>query len=202
MLLDGEGEGEEHLYVLLDVLGGFGASFFVGVDGVFAVFGLFEDPGGVEAEVDADVTVLLEGGVVEGGAEAEDADGGGRGLPEEVEFCAFDGLRCLGEPEVPLHLELVGGVLVEEFGGFGDSVVNDGGGGVFIFRGAGIKDELALIDRGLGEADRIGSGGGDAGQAGDAGELTHDRDERGGERGKTEVGEPEGEIELIGHEYS
>ena len=199
VFFDGEGEGEEHLDVLLDVFGGFGAGLFVGVEEVLAVFGFVEDPGRVEAEVDTDVAVLLEGGVIEGGAEAEDADRGWRRLPEEVEFCAFDLFRRFRKPEIPLHLELVGGVLVEEFGGFGYGVVDDGGGGVCGLRGARVEDELALVDGGLGKADRVGGGRGDARKAGDAGELTHDRDERGWERGETEVGEPEGKVELIGH---
>ncbi len=77
MFFDGEGEGEEFFDVLLDVPGGVFVEFFF-VEG-------FGEPGGIEAEVDADVAVLLEAGVVELGAEAEDADGGGLELPEGVE---------------------------------------------------------------------------------------------------------------------
>jgi len=49
----------------------------------------FGEPRGVEAEVDADVAVLFEAGVVELGAEAEDADGGRLELPESVEGGGF-----------------------------------------------------------------------------------------------------------------
>ena len=60
---------------------------WVGLEGV--VFeDVFEGPGGIEAEVYADVAVLFEAGVVEVGAEAEDADGGGAELPERVELDA------------------------------------------------------------------------------------------------------------------
>ena len=77
VFFDREGEGEEHLDVLLDVFGG----VFVEV----LVFEGFGEPGSVEAEVDADVAVLFEAGVVELGAEADDSDGGGLELPEGVE---------------------------------------------------------------------------------------------------------------------
>ena len=62
---------------MLDVFGGGRVEFFV--------FEGFGEPWGVEAEVDADVAVLFEAGVVELGAEADDADGGGLELPEGVE---------------------------------------------------------------------------------------------------------------------
>ncbi len=64
------------------MFGGLGAGFFVVPD-----FFLVENPGGVEAEVDADVAVLLEGGVVEFGAEGEELYGFGAALPEAVEAC-------------------------------------------------------------------------------------------------------------------
>ena len=76
VFFDGEGKGEEHLDVLLDVLGGVCVEVLV-VEG-------FGKPGSVEAEVDADVAVLFEGGFVELGPEANDADGGGLPLPEGV----------------------------------------------------------------------------------------------------------------------
>ena len=78
VFFDGEGKSQELLYVLLNVLGGVFVELFV-VEG-------FGEPGGVEAEIDADVAVLLEAGVVELGAEAEDADGGGAELPEGIEL--------------------------------------------------------------------------------------------------------------------
>ncbi len=73
MFFDGEGEGEEHFYVLLDALDGLfvvaelgvgfvvdaGIGVAVGVEAV--VFEGVEDPGGVEAEVYADVAVLFVG---------------------------------------------------------------------------------------------------------------------------------------------
>jgi hypothetical protein len=45
------------------------------------VFEGFEDPGGVEAEVDQQVAVLLVAGDIEVGAEAEDVDGVGAQAP-------------------------------------------------------------------------------------------------------------------------
>ena len=139
VFLDGEGEGEEHFDVLLDALDGLlvvaelGVSFVVAGVGVAVVFEaiVFEDgwiervkdPGGVEAEVDADVAVLFEAGVVEAGAEAEDADGAGFVAPEGVELgVGGGGGGDVGGPEVPLHLELDGHVVVEVLGGFGDGV--------------------------------------------------------------------------------
>jgi hypothetical protein len=178
---------------LLDVLGGSFVEFLV-IEG-------FGEPWGVEAEVDADVAVLFEGGVVELGAEAEDADGRGLELPEGVEGGGFGDLRGaeVGGPELPAHLELVGHVVVELFGGLGDGVFDDGGGGVF---GAVVVDVDALVGGGLGEADGIGRGCGDAGVFADEGELTHDRDHGRGEGVEAEVGEPEAKVELIGHRNS
>src|SRR5712691_10140498 len=62
VFFDGESEGQKHLYILLNVFGGIFVELFV--------FEGFGEPGGVEAEVDADMAVLFEGGVVELGAEA------------------------------------------------------------------------------------------------------------------------------------
>ena len=76
VFFDRKGEGEEHLDVLLDVFGGVFVEVLV-VEG-------FGEPRGVEAEVDADVPVLLEGSIVEAGTEADDFDGGGLALPEGV----------------------------------------------------------------------------------------------------------------------
>ena len=155
VFFDGEGEGEEHLDVLLDVFGGVCVEVLV--------FEGFGEPGSVEAEVDADVAVLFVGGVVEVGAEAEDADGGGFELPEGVELrLRFgwlpDGVG-VGGPELPAHLELVGHVVVELLGGFGYGVFDDGGGGVF---GAVVVDVEALVGGGFVEADGVDGGGGDA----------------------------------------
>jgi hypothetical protein len=135
VLLDGEGEGEQHLDVFLDVAGG-----------GLVELGVFQKPGGVEAEVDADVAVLVEAGVVELGAEAEDADGGGLLLPGGVEAAGFEGVGGVvddGGPELPLHLELVGHVVVELLGGLGDGGFDEGVGGVF---GALVVDVDALVD--------------------------------------------------------
>jgi hypothetical protein len=192
VLFDGEGEGEEHLDILLDVLGG-------AVVEVLVVYG-FGEPGGVEAEVDADVAVLFEGGVVESGAEAEDSDGGGLPLPEGVEANGFEvgvdadasiaGLRIngFGGPELPTHLELVGGVVVELLGGLSHGVFDDGFGG---FLGAIVVDVEALVGGGFVEADGVGAGGRYTGVSADEGELAHDRDEGRGEVLEAEVGEPE-----------
>jgi hypothetical protein len=207
VFLDREGEGEKHFDVLLDVFGG-------GFVELFVFEGLGE-PRRVEAEVDADVAVLVEAGVVEGWAEAEDADGGGLKLPDRIETGEFGvdvgvgiatgtgvaGIK-LGGPEVPAHLELVGGVVVELFGGLGDGVFDDGGGGVAAFFGAIIGDVDSLVGGGFGEADGIGGGCGDPLFATDEGELAHDRDESRGEGVEAEVGKPEAKVELIGHEDS
>ena len=153
---------------------------FCGVVVEFLVFESFCEPGGVEAKVDADVAVLFEAVVVELGAKAEDFDSGGLGFPEGVEgsgFCDLIG-GCVGSPELPAHLELVGHVVVELLGGLGDGVFDDGGGGVF---GAVVVDVDALVGGGFGEADGIDAGGGDAGVPADGGELAHDRDHRCGE---------------------
>ena len=80
VFFDGEGEGQKHLYILLNVFGGVFVELFV--------FEGFGEPGGVETEVDADVAVLFEAGVVELGAEAEDFDGGGLELPRIVQAMA------------------------------------------------------------------------------------------------------------------
>lgn len=136
------------------------------------------------------MAVLLEGGVVETGAEAEDANGRGLTLPEGVEcggLCDLNGAG-VGRPEIPAHLELVGGVFVELLGGLGYGVFDEGGGGLF---GAVIVDVETLIGGGLVEADGVGAGGPDARVAADEGELAHDRDECRGEALETEVGEPE-----------
>ena len=195
----GEGEGEEHFDVLLDAL--LGEGFEVGgglVGGEVFEGDVVEDPWRVESEVDADVAVLLKGGVVEAGAEAEEADGGGLELPEWVEA----GVGVGGEvwrPEVPAHFELVGHVVVELLGGFGDGVFDEGVGGIF---GAVVGDVDALVGGGFSEADGVYGGSGDTlglGAAADAGKLVQDGDERGGERLKAEVGEPEAKVELIGH---
>jgi hypothetical protein len=76
VFLDRESEGEEHLDVLLDAFLGEGFEVFVFKE-VFVVERFIHDPGGVEAEVDSDVSVLVEAGVIELGTEAEDADRSG-----------------------------------------------------------------------------------------------------------------------------
>jgi hypothetical protein len=175
VLLYGEGEGQQHLDVFLDVAGG----------------------GLVELGVFADVAVLVEAGVVELGAEAEDADGGGLLLPGGIEAAGFFGgfVEDRG-PELPLHLELVGHVVVELLGGFGDGGFDEGVGGLL---GALVVDVDALVDGGLGEAEGVGRGDGDALVSADERELAHDADERFGQRGEAEVRIPETEIKLIGH---
>ena len=107
--------------------------------------------------------------------------------------------RRFGEPELPAHLELVGHVVVELLGGFGDGVFDDGGRGVF---GAVVVDVDALVGGGFGEADGVDGGGGDAIVSADEGELAHDRDQGRGEGVEAEVGEPEAKVELIGHRDS
>ena len=118
VLFDGEREGEELFDVLLDFLGGVDVEIFV-----------FEYPGGVEAEVYADVAVLFVAAVVEVGAEADDADFGGFQFPDGVE-AGFFGCGGVGCPEGPAHFELVGGVVVELVGGFGYGGFDGGAVGV------------------------------------------------------------------------
>ena len=188
VLLDGEGEGEQHLDVFLDVAGG-----------GLVELGVLEEPRGIEAEVDADVAVLIEAGIVELGAETQDADGGGLLLPGGVEtagFKRFGGFVDDGGPELPLHLELVGHVVVELLGGFGDGGFDEGVGGLL---GAFVVDVDALVDGGLGEAEGIGRGDGDALVSADEGELAHHADQGFGQRVEAEVRVPETEIKLIGH---
>ena len=138
---------------------GVGVWIAVGVEAV--VFGGVEGPGGVEAEVYADVAVLFVAGVFEVGAEADDADGAGFEAPEGVELglggCGGGDVGC---PECPAHLELDGHVVVEVLGGFGDGVFDDGTLGVGVFLGAGVVDVEALVGGGLGEGDGIDGGGG------------------------------------------
>jgi len=154
----------------------------------------FGEPGCVEAEVDADVAVLVEAGVVKFGAETEDTDSGGLELPEGIERDGFvlgidvvlgvgfgiDGGVVgvgFGGPEVPAHLELVGHVVVKLFGGLGDGSFDDGGGGILVFFGAVVVDVDALVGGSFGEADRVDGGGCDALFSTNKGELAHDRDE-------------------------
>lgn len=73
VFFDREREGEEHLYILLNVFGGIFVEIFL--------FEGFGEPGSVETEVDADVAVLFEAVVIKPRSEAEDFDGGGLGLP-------------------------------------------------------------------------------------------------------------------------
>ena len=196
VLFDGEGEGEEFFDVLLNAPGG------LFVEGL--VLCAFEGPGCVEAEVDADVAVLFVAAEVEVGAEADDADADGLEAPGGVE-AGGGGFR---DPEAPAHFELVGGVVVELLGGFGDCVFGEGGvglGGVAAF----VVDVDALVDGGFCPVDGIGAGSGDAGElglsaafTGDGDELTEHADERVGQGLETEVREPEAEVELVGHEVN
>jgi len=102
----------------------------------------------------------------------------------------------IGHPEVPLHLELVGHVVVELLRGFGDGVLDDG---VLGGLGAVVVDVDALVDGGLCETDGVDAGCCDAFFTADERELTQDGDERRRQRVEAEVREPEAEIELIGH---
>lgn len=149
------------------------------------------------------MSVLLEAGVVEVGAEAEDADGGGLELPESVEV--HEGVVVVvlvdvgvgsgggwgvvfGDPELPSHLELVGHVVVELLGGFGYGVFDDG---VLGFLGAVVVDVDALVGGGFVESDGVDAGCGDSFFSADKGELAHDRGEFFGKRFEAEVGKPE-----------
>src|SRR5208283_4771172 len=82
VFLHQEGEGEEFFDVLLDVdLRGLVEGLVFG--GLLRRIGgrWVRDPGGVDAEVDQEVAVLLVSGDVEARAEAEDADGVGAQPP-------------------------------------------------------------------------------------------------------------------------
>ncbi len=147
VLLNQEGEGEEFFDILLDVYLGFFVERIV-LGGVGFVVG---DPGGVEAEVDEQVAVLLVSGVVKVGAEAEDAYGVGAKFPWGVAIAegrlvevwvgglgvevvdvasvvqsAIGGVRLIERPELPAHLEFVGHVVVELLGGFPDGGFDGG----------------------------------------------------------------------------
>ncbi len=115
------------------------------------------------------------------------------------------GIR-FGDPEAPAHLELVGGVVVELLGGFGDGGFGEAGVGVGGF-GAVVVDVNTLVDGGFGPVDGIRGGGGDAGElgmgaglAGDDDELAQDADEGVGQGLEPEVRKPEAQIKLVGHE--
>lgn len=182
-------KGKEHFDILLDM-------FRCGFIELF-VFEVFGEPWGVEAEVDADVAVLVEAGVVELWPEAEDANGRGLLTPERIESCGtgfgleitdWGGVLDVWSPELPTHLELVGGVFVELLGGFGYGVLDDGGFGVAAFFGTVVVDVDALVGWRFGEAERIGGGGYDAlgfgrgaGRCADGGELAHNRNQSGGQ---------------------
>lgn len=181
MLLHTEDEGEQDLDVLRETL------FAVFVKVVF-----FLHEGCVQAEVDADVAVLLEGRVVELRAEAGDLDRCGLQLPGSVQaFAGDDGL-----PQLPLHLKLVGGVVVQAFGRFGDGVLCQG---LFAGFGTVVEHEDALEDGRLIPSQRDGGRDADAIVAADLAELLQDGDELLRQGSETEVWEPEAEIELICH---
>jgi hypothetical protein len=178
--------------------------------------------------VDQEVSVLLVTGDVEAGAESENADGLGAQPPivvGEVEGGGIEigvgvvlvaaggeakgaecGIVALLGPELPVHLELVGHVVVELLGGFGDGGVDefvgcfDGGidwdGGVEVGRGR--LDVDALVGGRLGEVNGIGGGSGDTLGA-DQCKLAQDAGKRGGKGLQAEVGIPEAEIEAVCH---
>jgi hypothetical protein len=200
VFFDGQGEGQEHFDILLNVFGGDVVEFFV--------FEGFGEPWGVEAEVDTDVSILLEGGIVKLGAEAEDADGRRLKLPDGIEAGGFEagievdgGIRglevdALGGPKLPTHLELVGHVVVKLFGGLSYGAFDEGGRGVF---GTVVVDVDALVGGGFIEADGVDAGCGNSLVSADERELAHDRHHRGRECVQAEVGKPEAKVELIGH---
>jgi len=232
VLLDQKGEGEQFFDVLLDVDLGF---FVEGLVLERVLIG-FWNPRGVEAEVDEDMAVLLVSGDVEAGAEAEDADGVGAQLPGGVGIgegggvkievgvlawmegvavgggkvqAAEGGIGFIERPELPAHLELVGHVVVELLGGFGDGGIDGGvgwiGGGVDL-GGVGGRawagvDVDALVGGGFGEVDGVCGGCGDTFSA-DQGELAEHADERGGEGLQAEVWIPEAEVKAVGHDES
>ena len=68
--------------------------------------------------------------------------------------------------------------------------------------GAGVVDVDALVGGSFGEVDGVGRGGGDAVLFGDDGELAENGGEGLGEVVEAEVGEPEAQVKLIGHESS
>jgi len=166
VLFDGESEGEKHFDILLDVFCGVGVKRFV-VEG-------FGEPGSVEAEINADVAILFVGGVVELGAEAEEAHSGLLRLPDGIECDGFRdlGLAGVGRPELPAHLELVGGVIVKLLRGLGDCVFDERGGAVLQ---AIVENVSALVDGRFTEGDWVCARGDDSRILGDKCELAHDR---------------------------
>ena len=210
MFFYGQGEGEELFDVLLDAKGGVAVEPIV-VDDLVA-----QGERGIEAEIDADVAVAFVGAVVELRAEADDADAGGFEAPGAVELrgqaAAIEVVRGgeagLGHPEAPAHFELVGGVLVELFGGFGDGVFDAGGFGVVGGLGAVVVDVDALVHGGFGPVDGKGAGGVDArviaafdAGRGDLGELAQNADYGLGQRGEAKVRVPETQEKLVGHGF-
>jgi hypothetical protein len=91
---------------------------------------------------------------------------------------------------------------VELLGRFGDGVFDDGAGGVLVFFGAVVVDVDALVGGGFGEADGVNAGGRYTLFSADQRELAHDRDHGRWEGFEAKVGEPETEVELIGHDSS
>lgn len=230
VLFDEEGEGEELFDVLLDVdLSGLVEGSVVGREGQRDRELRIGDPGGVDAEVDEDLAVLLEAGAVEFGAEAEDSDSvrahvpGVLRLDEGWQVCVWvvpvgvsgggdaeavvGVLAVLGNPELPTHLELVCHVVVELLGGLGDGGVDECVGGVVreVDWGEGIEVR-GVFD---GAVDALvcwglGEVDGIYGGSGDAlfadqGELAEDTCEGGGKGLQPEVGVPEAEIEAVCH---
>ena len=108
------------------------------------------------------VVGVVEGGGIEIGVGVVLVAAGGEAKGAECGIVALLG------PELPAHLELVGHVVVELLGGFGDGGFDKCVGGVGgwidwgVGRLAGGVDIDALVGGGLGEVDGIGGGSGDA----------------------------------------
>lgn len=124
----------------------------------------------------------------------------------ELNLFVFAISRGVRQPEHPTHFKLVGGVVVKLFGRFGDSIFDDGATGVFRVFGAVVEDVNALVRWGLGPVDGISGGGGDAAKIaaglavfGDERELAQHVHHGVGQRLEAKVGEPQAEVELIGH---
>lgn len=77
MLFDEECKRQEHFNVLLDMFRGILVKVFF--------IEAFGNPGRIEAEIDADVSVLFVNGIVEVGTEAENTDSARQRLPKRIE---------------------------------------------------------------------------------------------------------------------
>jgi len=133
MFLNRQSEGKKFLDVLLDLLLGSFVEILV-----FQNLWRVQYPRCVEAEIHTDMAVLVVSAFIELRAKASDFDGIGLQPPGGVE--PFGRLR---QPELPFHLELVGGVVMELFGSLSYGIFDLG---VIAFLRLLVIDIDALVD--------------------------------------------------------